>query len=653
MRVIGRAGSGPFGLIGFICLTGFVGLIGCFALSGLAQGASTQGAPIGAGPGPGSGQAQSYSIDQTRYFASPEVESAERKQRLAAAAAFPAVAPVGAAALVNYLRRAEVLLGQLERHNAYLHLRASRDMDDRADADADDKTADAIDLLTSTVEAALRTVGGAAFGRDAAANPALRQYTYLLVRAERNLAHELPKEQEAIIHELADPAASNAWTLYQQTVRSTPFAKLDTAEGRLDVRADARVLAVNPDRAIRQAAWQGRWDGYASRADIYAGILFGIVRLNDRVARLHHFPDAPSRVYFRRNLDRAQVAAALGGIESHAEMFKAYQRLRARHVAAFSGLADVRPWDWSLPTPGFVIPRMTLDQTRVEVLEALAPLGADYVDHFRQLLDPATGRMDIAAEQGKRINGGFSIGAPGVASGLFVENYGRGLIGDSRVIIHEGGHAIHKQLMTEGGVSPFYTQGPNWMFEGFAILNEFLLYDRLYRSSTDAKAQAYYLEALVDDMSLQLFTSAEEATLEQSIYDGVVAGRIKNAADLDALSLSVWSQFEIWPASEPQYAHIWATKALMYEDPLYLVNYLYAGLLATQMFDMAERDPSGFPQRYAELLRKGFQAAPEDLLRSFFGRSLSQQERVDACMNILQRRIEALGKTYKTIDAAH
>jgi hypothetical protein len=131
MRVIGRAGSGPFGLIGFICLTGFVGSFGFFALSGLAQGASTQGAPIGAGPGPGSGQAQSYSIDQTRYFASPEVESAERKQRLAAAAAFPAVAPVGAAALVNYLRRAEVLLGQLERHNAYLHLRASRDMEDR------------------------------------------------------------------------------------------------------------------------------------------------------------------------------------------------------------------------------------------------------------------------------------------------------------------------------------------------------------------------------------------------------------------------------------------------------------------------------------------------------------------------------------------
>jgi Oligopeptidase F len=278
MKVVARAGSGLLGLIGLIGLIrlirliGAIGLlvdsVGLFAVSGFACVASAQGAPIAAGPGTGSGsgagQAQSYSIDQTRYFSSPEIEAAERKQRLESAAAFPAVAPVGAAALVEYLRRAEVLLGQLERHNAYLHLRASRDLDDRADADADDRTADAIDLLRSSVEAALRGVGRAAFARYAAATPALRQYAYLLVRAERNLAHELPNEQEAIVHELADPAASNSWALYEQTVRSMPFAKLATSEGRLDVRADARVLAVNPDRAARQAAWQRRWDGSIS-----------------------------------------------------------------------------------------------------------------------------------------------------------------------------------------------------------------------------------------------------------------------------------------------------------------------------------------------------------------------------------------------------
>jgi oligoendopeptidase F len=594
--------------------------------------------------------AQPYTIDQTRYFASPEIESAELKQRLTDAAAFPAVAPKDRAALIEYLQRAEALMAQLQRHQAYLHLRASRDLEDQADSDADDRTSEALDQLVVSVGAALRSLGAVVFAQDAAANPPLNRYRYLLERALRNLPHELPRDQQAVISELADPAAANSWTLYEDTVRGTSFVKLSTAEGDLDAKRDAGLLAQNTDRNIRRAAWQGRLNGYASRADIYAGILFGIVRLNDRVARLQHFPDAPSKVYFARDLDRRDVTEALAAIAARAELLKSYQNLRSQHVTAFSGITDPHSWDWSLPMPSFTIPRMTLDQTRAAALAALAPLGADYVEHFRQLLDPANGRMDVGAEQGKRINGGFSIGAPGVASGLFVENYGSGLLGSTRVVIHEGGHAIHKQLMGEDGVSPFYTRGPNWMFEAFATLNELLLYDHLYRTTKDPKARAYYLQALIDDVVFQLFGSAEEATLEQAIYDGVIANSIRNAADLDKLSLSIWGKYETWPASEPEYAHIWITRSLMYEDPLYLVNYLYAGLLATKMFDMAQNDPANFQKRYVALLRKGFYAPPKDLLREFFGRDLSQQQLVDDGISILTRRIEALAEIYKKID---
>jgi oligoendopeptidase F len=130
-----------------------------------------------------------------------------------------------------------------------------------------------------------------------------------------------------------------------------------------------------------------------------------------------------------------------------------------------------------------------------------------------------------------------------------------------------------------------------------------------------------------------------------------VAGRIRNSADLDALSLSIWRKYEIWPATEPQFGHIWATKSLMFQDPLYLVNYLYAGLLATKMFDLVEREPAAFQKRYADLLGEGFYAPPEDLLRSFFGRSLSQHELVDDGLNILRRRMDALSATYRKLDA--
>jgi oligoendopeptidase F len=595
--------------------------------------------------------AQSYSIDQTRYFATPEIERAELKQRTEEAASFPAAAPQGPAQLLDYLQRAETLLAQLQRHAAYLNLMASRDLDDRADADAGDQADNAIHQLLGAVAKALRALGDATFAQDAAALPALKSYAYLPVLAAREVSHQLPPDQQAIVDQLADPAQANLWTLYQQTLRSTPFPKVGTGAGDLDARKDAVVLLENPERSIRQSAWEGRWAGYASRQDIYAGILLGVVRLNDRVARLQHFPDAPSMVYFNRNLDRRQVTDALAAIEAHADLFKGYQRLRAQHIAAMTGIADVRSWDLSLPSPGFVTPRMTLDQTRATALSALAPLGPDYVAHFRALLDPANRRMDVAAETGKRTNGGFSVRASGVPTGLFVESYGQGFLGESRVIIHEGGHAIHGQLMNDSGVSPFYSRGPNWMSEAIATLNEFLLYDYLYRKSVDPKAQAYYLEALIYDITFQLFGSAEEASLEQSIYDGVIAGQIKNAADLDALTLSIWSKYEVWPTVEPQLAHTWISKQLMVQDPLYLVNYLYSGLLATKMFDMLKQDPASFQKRYTALLREGFHAPPEELLRSFFGRDLSQQQLVDDGMNILQQRVSSLSEVYKKIEA--
>ena len=597
-----------------------------------------------------SAAAMPYSIDQSRYFPTPEIEQAEFKQRIDESMALPSAAPPDPVELRNYLHRAETLIAQLQRHSAYLYLRASRDLDDRADADASDQADDAMQALIAKVQTALRALGLVEFTKASSVEPSLGRFGYILKRAELELPHKLPIDEQSVLEAIADPAAANLWTLYQQTMRSTTFPKLDTPSGRFDVKKDARLLNANPDRVIRRTAWEGRMNGYASRADIYADILLGVVRLNDRIARLKHFPDAPSYAYFAKDLRRVDVTEALSTIESHAELQKDYQRLQEEHFTAQTGISDVHIWDMPVPEAGLTVPRMTFEQTRIESLAALAPLGAAYVEHFKQLLDPSNRRLDIDVEQGKRTNGGFSVRAPGVPTGLFAESYGSGLLGDSRTIIHEGGHAIHAQLMNDEGISPFYTRGPNWMFEAFATLNEFLLYDHLYRTTKDLRAKAYYLRALIDDMAFSVFGSAEEATLEQSIYDGVTAGTIKNAVDLDTLTFSIWSKYELWPASDPQLAHYWITRSLMVQDPLYQVNYLYAGALAIKFFDMAKHDPAAFQNRYMTLLREGFYASSPELLEKFFGRRLSQHQLADDDMKIMKQEILALGAIYKHLD---
>jgi hypothetical protein len=44
------------------------------------------------------------------------------------------------------------------------------------------------------------------------------------------------------------------------------------------------------------------------------------------------------------------------------------ERLRSQHIAAMTGIVEVRSWDLFLPSPGFTTPRMSLDQTRATAL---------------------------------------------------------------------------------------------------------------------------------------------------------------------------------------------------------------------------------------------------------------------------------------------
>lgn len=594
--------------------------------------------------------ATDYHIAPTPYFATPSAEAADRKTLETEAAALTPPTPLTPEGLLDYLRHAEALLARVQRHAAYLHLRTALDIDDHEAADARSATGSLQESLVLKVRDTLRQLDDAAFRAAEGAAPDLARYAYVRERAMRGLPHELPPAGQEVLDAMSDTASDALWNTYQKTRRATRYGTVHTTHGDLDAAKDASALASDRDRRVRRQAWQQRQAADAAQAETYAAVLVGVVRLNDRTAKLQHFADAPEAAYFSRLFDKDDVHATTMAVQAQAAVLKDYQRLRATEVGRQVG-AEAHSWDMGMPVQGFATPTFDYDRLRIVIPAALAPLGRDYVAHFAALLDPSTHRTDLSATQGNRVNDAFSIVAPNVPSGLFLGKWEHTAHGAS-VVAHEGGHAIHGQLMNEHGVSPFYNHGPSWMHEGIAILNEMLFYEYLYRHAPDAKTRAWYLQAQIDEMTLEIFTSAEEAQLEEAIYDGVMAGRIRNAADLDALTLATTSRFEIWPSIDPELAHAWIGKRLMYEDPLYLVNYLYAGLWAARMFDMATKQPVDFQKRYAALMAEGFDAPPKVLLRKFFGRDVSPAELVEADMALLRKKTSDLRRLYSAMHAA-
>ena len=587
--------------------------------------------------------APTLTVDLARYyFASPEAEVAARAdldaalQRLEAGKGAIDSGPQLLEALQSY----EDVAKTFRRHEGYLRLRCSQNRKDPA-CDADEKLQANFNANTAFLTPQILAIPPARLESFYAAEPRLKRYEFAIDDMRRDAPNVLPDDQQALLDRLQPEIGDWQYDLYEQIRAGIPFGTVPTAAGPLDVIRQRSLLAADSDRRVREEAFMRRAKGYASQRDLFAFTLIHTVRAQNSLAQAHHLPDAPTRKYQSLYLDPNQTRALLTLMGQKGEIAQRYEKIRAR---AFEQAykSPMRAWDESAPQPGFAPPITTLAAAPGIFHEAFAALGTEYQAAFDALLDPRNRRADVLPSAAQdRYTGGFSVGFPGSTTILFVGRYD-GTFKSLSVIAHEGGHAVHRSLMLAGSVPPLYADGPHFLFESFAAFNELVLADYLAEHASDPSLRRYYLERWMAIKGLDSFYGAQDALLEQEIYDGVVAGTVRNADDLDKLTVSVDSQFSIFPPTTPELRTRWAESSLMYEDPLYDVNYVYGGLLALKYFRLYTANRADFAPRYLALLKNGFDAPPDVLLKRFLNIDLFDPALLNDDVDLLNRRLDQL-----------
>jgi oligoendopeptidase F len=473
--------------------------------------------------------------------------------------------------------------------------------------------------------------------------PELEIYRFAVESAQRYQPHTLSLEAEAI---LSSMALSTEWEyeLYELLVQRANFGTVKTQEGELDVLRQRAAISVHPDRAVRAAGFKKLYAGYASQRDLYAYALISLVKRRNRLAQMHHFEDAPGEVYFNSYWSKMEVTRLLNELLRQAGVYLGYQRLRAEQAWRRLGVVDVNVWDVNTNPPGEAPPRFTIEQAVSIICAALSALGDEYGRELASLLDPTNGRIDILPGDHRKA-GGFSKGFPGVTTVFY--SYGfEGYYNDMRVLMHESTHAIHRQLMSNHGVRALYADGPHYLFESFAILNELLLADYLYQNETERAKRQFYLEQFLDGKGMALFFIAQDAALEQSIYEEAERWRIANADELDIFTGRINRGFDIWISRHAELKMRWITNRLFYEDPLYNVNYVYGALLALKYYEMFAQAPASFVKNYILLMGNGFDASPEVLLSKFLKIDLHDPGLVTGAVKILDNKVRLLEEEY-------
>jgi oligoendopeptidase F len=408
---------------------------------------------------------------------------------------------------------------------------------------------------------------------------------------------------------------------------------------RLDAIRDRSQILKSNDSTTRRLGAIAYNEAYSQHAEMLAAILIDITSAKNTLAKLRGFQSAPARSYSAKlQLPESSVKSLLNEMMQHADVLKAYQELQAAHVSKLTGLNQVHSYDlffWG----GYKWVPQSYNDIRQLIQKALTPLGEGYETAFAWLLEPANGALDISGGP-NRVNENTSVGYPGVPVSLYMKNY-NGALTDVLRLSHEGGHAVHMKLMFDLSI-PSYASGPSFMFEAFAMLNELLVLDELRQQAESKEARVYYTQQFLNKLAHELFTSAEEGTFEQQLYDGVSAGKINKRKDIDSLYAGIMNKYDFFFESEPERKSEWINKRLLFDDPLYNVNYLYAMLVTCKLYDQFHQDPQKFATQYNALLKNGFNDSAENLLEKFMGFKLDHEILLNSALKLMQNKSDEL-----------
>ncbi len=253
--------------------------------------------------------------------------------------------------------------------------------------------------------------------------------------------------------------------------------------------------------------------------------------------------------------------------------------------------------------------------------------------------------MDVVAGP-DRSGGGFTAGFPGSVTTVFYTGGFRGGFNDVIVLAHEAGHAAQFEMMAANRVPAAYVSGSDFLKESYSYFNELLLVDYLYQRETDPKRRVFYLDQFFE-RAFQIFSQAWATAFEQALYEGVADAKLTSADDLNKLMTQIGSRYSIWFEMDQDAKRDWINIPHYFRNPLYRVNYLYARLLALKYYELYKRDPTPFVPRYLALIRNGYDAPPDVLLKRFLDVDMTDSRFVDGVLDSLNARLPELEKAYK------
>ena len=259
-------------------------------------------------------------------------------------------------------------------------------------------------------------------------------------------------------------------------------------------------------------------------APIIATSLNNYVKEKASLAKISKFESAWDQKMFALNLSTKVFDALTSAVEERKNLNVKYKNLRSKVL----GIDDLMPWDSAVDIAKDK-KEYTIEDAQKLVLEALKPLGEDYIKHFKHIFD--SNSIDYCQYKGKR-SGAYSLSAFNEHDSKILMSFNGNFLNVS-TIAHEGGHHVNHQYICENNL-PLYSRCSSIVAEVTSLTNEFLL--SYYMSYSKDKDEALMgLSNAINLIDNNIVGAVIEGNIERRMYEEVEKGGSLTTAFLDNL----------------------------------------------------------------------------------------------------------------------
>ena len=361
----------------------------------------------------------------------------------------------------------------------------------------------------------------------------------------------------------------------------------------------------SPDRAVREGAFKTLYGQIASLKNTFAAIYRGNLKQAKFYAQSRKYSSARAMYLADSNVPESVYDNLLSAVHEALPMMYRYVAVRKKVL----GVDKLHMYDVYTPIVAAQNQTYEFEQAKQMVLEALKPMGEDYLSHAREGLENRW--IDIYPNKGKK-GGAYSWGCYD-SQPFILLNYTKNL--DSVfTLIHEMGHSIHSYY-SRTAQDYAYSDYKIFVAEVASTCNECLLMHDLLEKTTDKEQRKYLLNHYLDSFKGTLFRQTMFAEFEKTAHDYCAQGKPLTAEASSQMYLEL-NQKYFGPDMEKdeEIAYEWMRIPHFY-TPFYVYQYAtgYSAAVALSAKILKEGKPA--VDAYMSFLKGGESKDPIDLLK--------------------------------------